>query len=274
MNMPTGAGATTVDTATGRFRIRLDGPADAPVLVFSNSLGTTLEMWDAQAERFARDWRVLRYDTRGHGGSAVTPGPYGFDQLGGDVVALLDALGIARASFCGISMGGFTGLWLGMHAGDRLNHLVVANSAARIGTAEGWLSRAALVREKGTAAMADLAASSPGRWFTDAFAAAQPAVVHQAQAWIAGIAPEGYAACCEALAHADLRPQIAGIRVPTLLIGGTADPVTTVADARAMQAAIPGAQLVEVPASHLSNLEAPAAFGDALHSFLRTQVPR
>ena len=274
MSIAAGPGAATVDTAAGRFRIRLDGPADAPVLVFSNSLGTTLEMWDAQADHFSRDWRVLRYDTRGHGGSEVTPGPYGFDRLGGDVVALLDAMGIARASFCGISMGGFTGLWLGVHAGDRLNHLVVANSAARIGTAEGWLSRAALVREQGTAAMAELAMSSPGRWFTDAFAAAQPAVVRQAQAWIAGIAPEGYAACCEALAHADLRTQIASMRVPTLLIAGAADPVTTGADAPAMQQAIPGAQLVEVQASHLSNLEAPAAFDDALSSFLRTQAPR
>ncbi|RYY64901.1 MAG: 3-oxoadipate enol-lactonase, partial [Comamonadaceae bacterium] len=258
---------TTIQTPGGAFRVRIDGPDGAPVLVLSNSLGTTLEMWDAQAERFAQTHRVLRYDTRGHGGTVVSPGPYSFDQLGGDVVALLDALHIESASFCGISMGGFTGLWLGVNAPGRLTHLVVANSAAKIGTADGWTARAALVREKGAAAMAELAASSPGRWFTDAFAAAQPAVVRQAQDWIAGIAPEGYAACCEALAHADLRPQIAGIRVPTLLIAGAADPVTTVADARAMQQAIPGAQLVEVPASHLSNLEAPAAFGDALDQF-------
>lgn len=259
---------STLQTPGGAFRVRIDGPEGAPALVLSNSLGTTLEMWDAQAERFARDYRVVRYDTRGHGGSVVSPGPYSFEQLGGDVIALLDALKIERASFCGISMGGFTGLWLGVHAGHRLNHLVVANSAARIGTEEGWLTRAALVREKGQAAMADLAASSPGRWFTDAFVAAQPALVRQAQGWIAGIAPEGYAACCEALARSDLRSAIAGITVPTLLIAGTADPVTTVADAQAMQASIAGAQLAQVPASHLSNLEAPAAFDAALAAFL------
>lgn len=259
---------STIQTPGGTFRVAIDGPADAPVLVFSNSLGTTLEMWDAQAAHFAKDHRVVRYDTRGHGGSTVSPGPYGFDLLGADVLAILDALGIARAHFCGISMGGFTGLWLGVHAPRRLNHLVVANSAARIGTADGWTTRAALVREKGTAAMAELAASSPSRWFTEDCVAAQPALVQRAQGWIAGIAPEGYAACCEALAQGDLRTDIARITVPTLLIAGSADPVTTVADAQTMQAAIAGAQLAEVPASHLSNLEAPAAFDAALAAFL------
>ena len=262
---------STITTPGGTFRVAIDGPEGAPVLVLSNSLGTTLELWDSQAERFARTHRVLRYDTRGHGGSVVSPGPYTFDQLGGDVVALLDALNIERASFCGISMGGFTGLWLGVHASERLNHLVVANSAAKIGTAEGWISRAALVREKGAAAMAELAASSPSRWFTDAFVAAQPEVARRAQGWIAAIAPEGYAACCEALAQADLRSAIGGINttaVPTLLIAGAFDPVTTVADAQAMQAAMAGAQVAQVQASHLSNLEAPAEFDAVLAAFL------
>ncbi len=259
---------STITTSQGAFRVAIDGLDGAPVLVLSNSLGTTLEMWDAQAAHLSATHRVLRYDTRGHGGSVLSPGPYTFDQLGGDVIALLDALRIERASFCGISMGGLTGLWLGVHAPQRLNHLVVANSAAKIGTAEGWTARAALVRDKGAAAMAELAASSPSRWFTEPFTAAQPVVVQRAQGWIAGIAPEGYAACCEALAQADLRNAIAAIPVPTLLIAGSADPVTTVADAQAMQAAIPGSQLAELPASHLSNLEAPDAFNAALAGFL------
>ena len=173
--MPTST--TLLQTPAGAFRVAIDGPEGAPVLVLSNSLGTTLEMWDAQAARLATSHRVVRYDTRGHGGSVVPPGPYRFEQLGGDVLALLDALQVERASFCGISMGGFTGLWLGVHAGHRLNHLVVANSAAKIGSEEGWRTRAAMVREKGTAAMVELAASSPGRWFTEAFVAAQPALV-------------------------------------------------------------------------------------------------
>lgn len=264
--MPTST--TMLQTPAGAFRVAIDGPEGAPVLVLSNSLGTTLEMWDAQAARLSTRHRVLRYDTRGHGGSVVAPGPYSFEQLGGDVIALLDALHIERASFCGISMGGFTGLWLGVHAGHRLNHLVVANSAAKIGTEDGWRTRATMVREKGAAAMAELAASSPSRWFTEGFTAAQPDLVRRAQGWIAGIAPEGYAACCDALAQADLRADIARITVPTLLIVGVADPVTTVADARAMQAAIPGAQLVQLPASHLSNLESPAEFDAALAAFV------
>ena len=257
-----------VTTAAGAFRVCIEGPEDAPALVFSNSLGTTLEMWDAQAAHFSRTHRVLRYDTRGHGGSVAPAGPYQADQLGSDVVALLDALGIERASFCGISMGGLIGLWLGVNAPGRLNRLAVANSAAKIGATDGWLARAALVREKGSAGMAELAASSPGRWFTEAFVAAQPEAVRRAQGWIAGIAPEGYAACCEALAHADLRSAIATIAVPTLLIAGVSDPVTTVADAQAMQATIPGAQRVDLPASHLSNLEASEAFNAALAAFL------
>ena len=133
-----------VDVQGGRLRVCVQGPEGAPALVFSNSLGTTLEMWDAQAARFAQDFRVVRYDTRGHGASVVTPGPYTFELLGGDVVALLDALRIERAHFCGISMGGFTGLWLGVHQPQRLLSLAVCNSAAKIGTAEGWQARAAL----------------------------------------------------------------------------------------------------------------------------------
>lgn len=264
---------STISTSGGAFRVRSDGPEDAPVLVFSNSLGTTLEMWDAQAARFAREWRVLRYDTRGHGGSVVSSGPYHLEQLGNDVVALLDAMDIERISFCGISMGGLTGLWLGVNAPDRLERLAVCNSAAKIGTAEGWLSRAALVRSHGAAAMLELASSAPSRWFTDAFAAAKADTVQRAQGWLSGIAPAGYASCCEALAQADLRAAIVSIATPTLLIAGSEDPVTTVADAQVMQAAITGAQLAEVPASHLSNLEAPEAFNETLAAFLIGVTP-
>ncbi|MDR2335817.1 MAG: 3-oxoadipate enol-lactonase [Burkholderiaceae bacterium] len=253
----------------GNLRVRVDGPQDAPALVFSNSLGTTLEMWDAQAAKFSRDFRVVRYDTRGHGGSVVSPGAYSFDLLGSDVVAILDALDIARAHFCGISMGGFTGLWLGLNAASRMHSIAVCNSAAKIGTAEGWNTRSAMVREKGVAAMKELADSSPSRWFTEAFIAAQPQVVARAQSWIAGVDPQGYAGCCDALAGADVRDRIAGMAVRTLIVAGSADPVTTVADGRFMQEHIPGATLAEVPASHLSNLEAPQAFDDALARFLR-----
>lgn len=258
-----------ITTATGMFNIDLQGPEGAPVLVFSNSLGTTLDMWDAQAHTFSSQYRVLRYDTRGHGASVVSPGPYQFAQLGGDVLAILDSLGIDQAHFCGISMGGLTGLWLGVHAGARMRSITVANSAAKIGAEASWRDRAALVRANGAAAMQTLADSSPSRWFTEGFIASQPQVVRAAQAWIAGIAPEGYASCCEALAAEDLRADIARIQTPTLLIGGSADPVTTVADAQAMHDAIASSELATVPASHLSNLEVPQAFDLALGSFLQ-----
>ena len=260
----------SLQTARGTFRITVDGDVAAPALILSNSLGTTLEMWDPQVDAFSKGYRLIRYDARGHGGSPVTPGPYSFEGLGHDVLAVLDALDIERAAFCGISMGGHTGLWLGIHAGTRFNAIAVCNSAARIGTAQGWNERAAMVREGGEASMRALAESSPGRWFSADFVQAQPAAVQRAQAWIAGIAPQGYAACCEALATSDLRDDLGRITTPTLLLAGASDPVTTVADAQAMQAAIAGAQLAVVPASHLSNLEAPQAFDQAVLQFLAT----
>ena len=212
---------STLTTPCGTFRIAIDGPANAPVLVLSNSLGTTLQMWDAQAAHFAQTHRVLRYDTRGHGGSVCNPGPYSFAQLGQDVLAILDALHIEQAHFCGISMGGLTGLWLGVNAPARMRSITVANSAAKIGVESAWIERAAMVRAQGTAAM-------------------------------------------QALGSA-----ISGITVPTLLIAGEHDPVTTVADAQAMHAAIAASVLATVPASHLSNLEAPSAFEQALAGFLK-----
>lgn len=270
MPQPQHSAPVSLQTARGAFRVTVDGDAAAPALILSNSLGTTLEMWDPQVAAFSEHYRVIRYDARGHGGSPVTPGAYSFADLGQDVLAVLDALGIDRAAFCGISMGGHTGLWLGVHAGARFNAIVVCNSAAKIGTPQGWNERAAMVREGGQASMQALAESSSGRWFSAEFANAQPATVQRAQAWIAGIAPQGYAACCEALAASDLRDDLHRIATPTLLLAGVSDPVTTVADAQAMQAGIAGAQLVVVPASHLSNLEAPCAFDQAVLHFLAT----
>lgn len=260
---------TQLRTQRGTFRVALDGRADAPALLLSNSLGTTLEMWAPQIAALSQDWRVIRYDTRGHGASPVTPGPYTVDDLGQDVLAVLDALEVTQTALCGISMGGHTGLWLGVHAADRLSALVVCNSAARIGTPLGWLERAAMVRSQGAAGMRALADSAPSRWFSPACIQQQPAMVHALQQDLAQIAPEGYAACCEALAASDLRAQLARITTPTLLLAGALDPVTTVGDAQAMQAAIAHAQLAVLPASHLSNLEAPQAFTATVQHFLQ-----
>jgi 3-oxoadipate enol-lactonase len=262
----------SLETQRGAFRVTVDGDIAAPALILSNSLGTTLEMWDPQVAALAKDYRLIRYDARGHGGSPVTPGPYTFSDLGQDVLAVLDALGIEQAAFCGISMGGHTGLWLGIHAGHRFGAIAVCNSAARIGTLQGWNERAAMVREGGQASMRVLAESAPGRWFSADFVNAHPTEVQRAQGWIAGIAPGGYAGCCEALAVSDLRPYLGQITTPTLLLAGALDPVTTVADAKAMQVAIEDSQLAVVPASHLSNLEAPQAFNQAVLQFFSGQT--
>ena len=260
--------AFVLNTARGSFRVAVDGDAAAPALVLSNSLGTTLEMWAPQVEAFAQSQRVIRYDTRGHGGSIVTPGPYTIADLGQDLLAILDALHVPRAAFCGVSMGGHTGLWLGVHAGDRLQALAVCNSAARIGTVQGWTERALAVRQGGSQGTQALADSAPGRWFTPDFVRAHPDRVREIQAVLAATSPEGYAACCEALAHSDLRADLGRITVPSLLIAGAFDPVTTVADAHAMQAAIVHARIDVLQASHLSNLEVPQMFTSAVLQFL------
>ncbi len=243
------------------------GSPDAPALLFSNSLGTSLEMWEAQAIAFSRDFHVIRYDTRGHGRSLSPAGPYTMAQLGGHVLALLDFLHIDHAHFCGLSMGGVTAQWLGVHACDRIDKLVIANSAARVGTENGWTERAHAVRGEGLGTIAD---GAPGRWFTRDFIKREAGTVEQMVETMRRGNAEGYAGCCEALAQADLRTQIHLIPNATLIIAGQHDPVTTVADAAFMRQQIEGSALVTLPASHLSNVEAPVAFNQALGDFLRS----
>ncbi|MGJ7918829.1 3-oxoadipate enol-lactonase [Massilia sp. LXY-6] len=251
------------DAGTSRLHYRTDGDPARPCLVLSNSLGTDLGMWDAQAAELAADFFVVRYDTRGHGQSAS--GPATIERLGRDVVALLDHLGVAKAAFCGISMGGLTGQWLGIHAAGRIERLVLANTAARIGTPEGWSARAGQVRAEGMEAIAD---GAPARWFTQDFIERAPDTVARMVQTLRTQDAEGYAACCDALTHADLREAIPQIGVPTLVVAGEYDPVTTVADGEWLRERIAGAQLAVVPASHISNVEAGAAFTRALRGFL------
>ena len=261
--MPFAVVGTGSDTI--RLHYRLDGDPSCPCVVLSNSLGTDLHMWDAQAAALSSGFSVLRYDTRGHGQSPAGAGPVDIEVLGRDVLGLLDHLGIASAAFCGISMGGVTGQWLGIHAPKRIVKLVLANTAARIGTSEGWHARARQVRASGMDGVADGAAA---RWFTDAFIEHAPDTVARLVAALRNQDPQGYAACCEALADADLRDEVAAISVPTLIVAGEHDPVTTVTDGTSLRDRIAGARLVTVPASHISNIEAAPAFTEALHAFL------
>ncbi len=258
-----------VKLADASLNYRFDGPEGAPVLVLSNSLGTDLHMWDDQVPAFAEHFHVLRYDTRGHGDSSVTEGPYSIEQLGADVLALLDALGIERFSFCGLSMGGLIGQWLGIHAGDRLQRLVLCNTGAKIGTDEVWNSRIDSVLAGREQAMRDMRDASIARWFTAGFAEANPTTVARVTEMIASTSPDGYAANCAAVRDADYRTQLGAIKAPTLVVCGAKDPVTTVEHGQFIQANIPAAELVAFEAAHLANVEAGDAFTQRVLTFLR-----
>jgi 3-oxoadipate enol-lactonase len=241
------------------------GPEDAPVLLLSHSLGTDFTMWDAQLPQLSNSFRVLRYDTRGHGQSEISRGPYDFDKLGRDVLGLADELGIGKFSFCGLSMGGVTGMWLGTNASYRLHKLVLSSTAAKIGNADTWNARIAAVRKGGTKA---IAAGTMERWFTAGFREREPQTVERIQKMVESTDPAGFIGCCEALREADFRESIAQIRTPTLVISGTHDAGTTPADGKFIASQIPGARYVELDAAHLSNIEQQEAFTEAVSNFL------
>lgn len=241
------------------------GDASKPAIVFSNSLGTNYTMWQSQIDALKDDFFIICYDTRGHGQSSTPIGPYSIEQLGQDVVNLLDHLNIDRAEFCGISMGGLTGQWLAIHASTRFNHVVVCNTAAKIGQEQAWSDRAHLVRTEGLEPIASTAAS---RWFTEPFIQSNTSIVAKLSNDLGAGSPEGYASCCEALAKADLRDQLKQISIPVLVVAGLQDPVTTVADGQFIHQAIQNSQIFEIDASHISNIEQSDSFNQALKNFI------
>jgi 3-oxoadipate enol-lactonase len=231
---------------------RFDGPEDAPVLLLSNSLGTALEMWDDQVPLLAERFRVLRYDQRGHGRSPVPAGPYSIAELGADALELLDRLGLERVSFSGVSLGGMTGMWLAAGAPERIDRLALCCTSAHMPPPEAMKERAAMVRSKGMDAVLEGALE---RWFTPA--APEQAVERTKQRLLA-TAPEGYAACCEAIAELDLRAEVGSIRAPTLVISGEDDPSTPPDHGRFIAGAIEEARLTVLPnARHLIAVERP-----------------
>lgn len=245
---------------------RLDGPEEAPVLLLSNSLGTTHEMWEPQIAALTPRFRVLRYDSRGHGRSAVPEGPYTLEMLGRDALALTEALGIERFAFCGLSKGGMVGQWLGLHAPDRLTRLVLCNTAASVGQPEMWNKRIETVRQHGMAAIVDAVID---RWFTKPFQAADPEAVAKVRRQILSIAPAGYAACSAAVRDVAFLEELHRIRTPTLVVNGLADVALPPALGEAIAARIPDCGLVAFDAAHLSNIEAREAFNGALLDFLK-----
>lgn len=254
-----------------RLHAETYGPVDAPAVLLGPSLGTTLNLWDPQVKALADRWRIVRFDLLGHGRSEVPPGPYTIAELGAEVIALLDELGLACVHYAGISIGGAIGQWLGVHHRERLHSLTIVSSAARFADPSSWPERAARVRAEGTEW---LVPSRRGAWITEDFAAANP----DTEAWLLAMLRttplEGYAACCEAIGAFDIRSRLAEISTPTLVICGEEDPATPVSMAREIADGIPEARLVIVPgASHFANVERPALFTRTLEEHLTATGP-
>ena len=244
----------------------LEGPEDAPILVLANSLGTTLDMWDGQASALREQFRLLRYDHRGHGDSAVPDGPYEIDNLGRDVLALLDLLEIELASFCGLSLGGMVGMWLASHAPERIDRLVLCCTSARLGPPGNWSSRAATVRAEGLEAIAD---ATMERWFTTELIENDPESIEWARRMLLGIPPEGYAGCCEAIRDMDLTGKLGNIEASTLVIAGADDEAITLDHMELIRDSIPDARLEVIQqAAHLANVEQPEAVTRAMQEHL------
>ena len=260
-------------TANGvALNVRIDGPDGAPWLTFSNSLATDMGMWDDQVAALRDRFRILRYDKRGHGGSVAPPGPYPISDLVTDVVGLWDALGVSRSHFVGLSIGGMTGMGLGIGHGGRLLSLTLcctrADSPPEYNAA--WPGRLAVAREKG---MEALVASTLERWFTPGIRKREPDAMARMGKMIAGTSVEGYCGCVHALMNLPWRPALGKIATPTLCIGGSND--VLLEGTREAQRAIPGALYVEVgPAGHIANIEQPALFTAALGAFLDSQRGR
>lgn len=237
---------------------------NAPVIIFSNSLGTDHRMWEAQVEALQDAYTIITYDTRGHGQSEVIT-ETSLQSLAEDVIDILDYLSIDKAHFCGISMGGITALCLAIHYPERFYSITVANSAAKIGNTEAWCTRAEQVKQTG---LAELAKTTHTRWFSPQFNFQQHVLAQQTIQSLASTPVNGYANACHALAHADLREQISHISIPTLIIAGQDDPVTTVADGMDLLQHIPNSQLSVLQASHLSNIEKPKDFTQQFRKFI------
>lgn len=246
--------------------VEVTGPADAPVLMLSSSLGTTKHMWDPQMTAFAAKYRVVRYDKRGHGKSGVPKGPYTMEMLGRDALAIMDALKLDKVNWLGLSMGGMEGMWLGAHAAGRIDKLILSNTATYYPDKTIWHNRIDAVSKAGSvAAIADTVINA---WLTKDFQTAHPDTTARMKEMMIATPVEGYLGCCAAVRDMDHREIIKTITAPTLIIAGAKDPATTVAVAETIRDRIPGAQLAIVDAAHIANVEQPDAYAKEVMDFL------
>jgi 3-oxoadipate enol-lactonase len=248
------------------IHVEVEGPENKPVLMLSNSLGTTLNMWDPQVAALTQHFRLVRYDRRGHGQSGVPKGPYNMEMLGRDVLAVLDALKIEKINWCGLSMGGMVGMWLGANAPQRINRLILSNTSAWFADKEIWNGRIKTVREKG---LASIVGGTMERWFTAPFREREPKKIEWLSEMFLGTNPEGYIACGEAVRDMDHREILKSITAPTLVIAGRHDPATTVEHGEFIRSRIPGASMTVLDAAHIANVEQPHDYTDAVLGFLQ-----
>ncbi|WP_114948373.1 3-oxoadipate enol-lactonase [Microvirga calopogonii] len=247
------------------FFVQLDGPAEAPVLLLSNSLSSDLSMWDDQVPVWAQRFRVVRYDQRGHGASVVSAPPYSMDQLGRDVIGIMDALRIERGHWCGLSLGGMVGMWMLTHAPERIDKAVLANTSAYMGPVELWNGRIETARRGGMEALVE---PTIERWFPEHFRKVAPTTMDRMRAMILRTPVEGYQGCCAAIRDMDQRKSIRNIANSVLLIIGSRDPATPPADGELIADSIRHAKTVVLDAAHISNIEQPAAFASTVLDFL------
>ena len=247
------------------INVEVEGSQDAPVLMLSNSLGTDTHMWDDQMPAFLKHFRVLRYDRRGHGKSGVSKGPYSMEMLGRDVLAILDHFGIKKVNWCGLSMGGMVGQWLGANAPERIEKLILSNNTAYYADKQPWNDRIKYVRQHGLAA---IVGPNMERWFTKEFRERSPQAIERMTEMFLSTPLEGYIACGEAVRDMDHREILSKITRPTLVIAGRHDPATPVAAGEFIRSQIPGAALTILDAAHISNVEQAHAFTDAVVGFL------
>jgi 3-oxoadipate enol-lactonase len=247
------------------INVSVEGRESGPTLMLSNSLGCTLQMWEPQMRALTQVFRVIRYDRRGHGKSGVPPGPYSMERFGRDVLAILDDLNIEKVHWCGLSMGGMVGQWLGANAPERLGKIVLSNTACYYADPTNWLDRIRLVKEGGMAAIADAVIAS---WLTADFREREPQIAANMKTMLLATPPAGYIACCEALSTLDQRDLLPKIKSRTLVIAGRQDMATPVAAGELIRSKIPGASLTILDAAHISNVEQPHAFTDAVVGFL------
>jgi len=245
--------------------VEVEGRDEAPALILSNSLGTNLRMWDDQAPEFAKHFRLVRYDRRGHGQSGVPQGPYSMERFGRDVLAIADALDIETFNWCGLSMGGMVGQWLGANAPDRVEKLVLSNTNSFYPDKAPWNDRIKFVTEKGLAAMVD---TNMQRWFTEGFRKRAPQTIDRMRDIFVTTKIPGYVACCQAIAAMDFRDSNTNIEAPTLVIVGSQDVATPPSAGEAIKNQIEGADIVSLEAAHISNMEQPEAYTKAVLNFL------